>query len=78
MTGVQTCALPICVDGDKIAFTVKRETPNGMIEAKYNGKVSGDELKLKVTVNDQERERRVSIALRHSQMEFTEFYSLRV
>ena len=66
------------VDGDKIAFTVKRETPNGMIEAKYNGKVSGDELKLKVTVNDQERERRVSIALRHSQMEFTEFYSLRV
>jgi hypothetical protein len=31
-----------------------------------------------VNVFDGTRQRRVSIALRHSQMEFTEFYSLRV
>ena len=35
------------VDGDKVSFTVKRETPNGAMETKYNGTVSGDELKLK-------------------------------
>jgi opacity protein-like surface antigen len=35
------------VDGDKVSFTVKRDTPNGAMETKYNGTVSGDELKLK-------------------------------
>jgi hypothetical protein len=44
------------VDGDKVTFTVKRDTPNGPMETKYNGTVSGDELKLKFTMMDQERE----------------------
>jgi len=44
------------VDGDKVSFTIKRETPNGPMEMKYNGTVSGDELKLKFTMMDQERE----------------------
>jgi hypothetical protein len=44
------------VDGDKVSFTVKRETQNGPMEMKYNGTVSGDELKLKFTMMDQERE----------------------
>jgi hypothetical protein len=44
------------VDGDKVSFTVKRETQNGPMETKYNGTVSGDELKLKFTMMDQERE----------------------
>lgn len=38
------------VDGDKVSFTVKRETPNGTMETKYNGTVSGDELNLKFTM----------------------------
>jgi len=44
------------IDGDNVSFTVKRETPNGTMEMKYNGTVSGDELKLKYTMMDQERE----------------------
>jgi hypothetical protein len=44
------------IDGDKVSFTVKRETPNGPMETKYAGTVSGDELKLKFTMMDQERE----------------------
>ena len=44
------------VDGDNVSFTVKRETQNGPMETKYNGTVSGDELKLKFTMRDQERE----------------------
>lgn len=43
------------IDGDKISFTVKRETPNGPMETKYNGTVSGDEMTLKFTMMDQER-----------------------
>ncbi len=38
------------IDGDKVTFTVKRETPNGVMETKYNGTVSGDELTLKFTM----------------------------
>ena len=38
------------IDGDKVSFTVKRETPNGTMETKYTGTVSGDELKLKFTM----------------------------
>ena len=38
------------VDGDKVSFTVKRETPNGTMEMKYNGTVSGDEMTLKYTM----------------------------
>lgn len=43
------------VDGDKVTFTVKRETPNGPMETKYNGTISGDEMTLKFTMMDQER-----------------------
>ena len=35
---------------------MKRETQNGPMETKYKGTVSGDELKLKFTMMDQERE----------------------
>src|SRR6516165_8400883 len=38
------------VDGDKVSFTVKRETPNGTMEQKYSGTVSGDKLTLKTTM----------------------------
>ena len=38
------------VDGDKVSFTVKRETPNGPMEMKYNGTVAGEELTLKFTM----------------------------
>lgn len=44
------------IDGDNVSFTVKRATPNGPMETKYNGTVSGDELKLKFTMMDRERE----------------------
>jgi hypothetical protein len=44
------------IDGDNVSFTVKRETQNGPMETKYKGTVSGDELKLKFTMMDQERE----------------------
>jgi hypothetical protein len=37
------------VDGDKVYFEVKRVTPNGEFVTKYEGAVSGDTLKLKVT-----------------------------
>ena len=37
------------VDGNNVSFTVKRETPNGTMEQKYAGVLSGDELKLKIT-----------------------------
>ena len=43
------------VDGDKVSFTVKREGQNGMMETKYNGTISGDEMTLKFTMMDQER-----------------------
>ena len=44
------------VDGDKVSFTVKRETQNGPMESKYEGTVSGDELKLKFSMNGNDRE----------------------
>jgi hypothetical protein len=37
------------VDGDNISFEVKRTTPNGEFVTKYEGTVSGDTLKLKIT-----------------------------
>lgn len=42
------------VDADKVSFTVKRETPNGSMVIKYEGVVSGDEMKLKITRNGQD------------------------
>jgi hypothetical protein len=38
------------IDGDKVSFTVKRDTPNGPMEIKYAGTLAGDELKLKFTI----------------------------
>ena len=38
------------IDGANISFTIKRETPNGSMETKYSGTVSGDELTLKFTM----------------------------
>ena len=43
------------IDGDNVSFTVKRDTPNGPMETKYTGTISGDELTLKFTMMDQER-----------------------
>jgi len=37
------------VDGDHVTFEVKRETQNGEFITKYDGTVSGDSMKLKVT-----------------------------
>jgi len=37
------------VEGDKVTFEVKRTTPNGDQVIKYEGTVSGDAMKLKVT-----------------------------
>ena len=37
------------VDGNNISFEVKRTTPNGDMVTKYEGTLSGDELKLKIT-----------------------------
>jgi hypothetical protein len=42
------------VDGNIVSFTVKRETPNGSMVIKYEGTVSGDEMKLKITRNGQD------------------------
>ena len=39
------------VDGDKVSFTVKRQTPNGEFVTKYEGTISGDEMKLKTTTD---------------------------
>lgn len=37
------------VDGNNVSFTVKRQTPNGEFVTKYEGTISGDEMKLKTT-----------------------------
>src|SRR5712692_9810032 len=37
------------VDGNNVSFTVKRTTPNGDFVTKYEGTISGDEMKLKST-----------------------------
>ena len=37
------------VDGNNITFEVKRQTQNGEMVSKYEGTMSGDELKLKTT-----------------------------
>lgn len=44
------------VDGNKISFTVERETPNGKMTLNYSGTVDGDNIKGTVKVNDNERE----------------------
>jgi hypothetical protein len=37
------------VDGDKFSFDVTRQTQNGDFTTKYEGSVSGSEMKLKTT-----------------------------
>jgi hypothetical protein len=37
------------IDGNNITFEVKRQTQNGEMVSKYEGTMSGDELKLKTT-----------------------------
>ena len=44
------------VDGNKIAFTVERETPNGKMTMNYTGTVDGDNIKGTVKIMDNERE----------------------
>ena len=38
------------VDGDGVSFVVKRSTPNGEFIINYKGTVSGDELKLNISI----------------------------
>jgi uncharacterized protein (TIGR03066 family) len=42
------------VDGNKITFTVKRQTPNGEFVQTYNGTVDGDNIKGTVTMGQGE------------------------
>jgi hypothetical protein len=44
------------VDGNKISFTIERETPNGKMTMNYTGTVDGDNMKGTVKVMDNERE----------------------
>ena len=44
------------VDGNKIHFTVTRQTPNGDRQIEYNGVVDGDSIKGKVKFGDNERD----------------------
>ena len=41
------------VEGDKVSFTVKREFNGNTMVTKYEGTVSGDEMKLKITRDTQ-------------------------
>jgi hypothetical protein len=41
------------VDGNMVSFTVKRETPNGVMTQKFEGTVNGDEIKFKITRDGQ-------------------------
>ena len=42
------------VDGNNVSFTVKREFNGNTMVTKYEGTVSGDEMKLKITRNGQD------------------------
>jgi len=44
------------VDGNKITFTVTRDTPNGERKIEYNGTVDGDSIKGTVKFGDNERD----------------------
>jgi hypothetical protein len=47
--GTETEIMNGKVDGNNITFEVKRQGPNGEMVSKYEGTLSGDELKLKTT-----------------------------
>jgi hypothetical protein len=42
------------IDGDNVSFTVKREMNGNTMVTKYEGTVSGDEMKLKITRTGQD------------------------
>jgi hypothetical protein len=44
------------VDGNKISFTIERETPNGKFTANYSGTVDGDAIKGTVKMGEREAE----------------------
>jgi len=44
------------VDGNKIAFTIERDTPNGKFTMNYTGTVDGDNIKGTVKMGENERE----------------------
>lgn len=44
------------VDGSKISFKVKRQTPNGEFVQEFNGTVDGDNIKGTVKMGENERE----------------------
>ena len=44
------------VDGNKIAFTIERDTPNGKFTLNYTGTVDGDSIKGTVKMGENERE----------------------
>ena len=44
------------VDGNKISFTVERDTPNGKFTLNYTGTVDGDSIKGTVKMGENERE----------------------
>jgi hypothetical protein len=44
------------VDGNKISFTIERETPNGKMTMTYSATVDGDSMKGTVKIRDNERE----------------------
>ncbi|HKS82905.1 MAG TPA: hypothetical protein VJR23_15485 [Candidatus Acidoferrales bacterium] len=44
------------VDGNKISFTVTRDTPNGERKIEYNGTVDGDSIKGTVKFGENERD----------------------
>lgn len=44
------------VDGNKIAFTIERDTPNGKFTMNYTGTVDGDTMKGTVKMGENERE----------------------
>jgi hypothetical protein len=44
------------VDGDKISFTVTRQTPNGEFKQTFNGTVDGDNIKGTVQMGENSRD----------------------
>ena len=44
------------VDGNKIAFTIERDTPNGKFTMNYSGTVDGDNIKGTIKMGENERE----------------------
>ena len=44
------------VDGNKISFTIERDTPNGKFTMNYTGMVDGDSIKGTVKMGENERE----------------------